>query len=155
MRNKLVVSALLLGIILPATSIFGQSSEPVDEGQEIAFMPPPDKQFENPSLNLSKEQKEKIKKIFEENKPEMKKNRKELWEKMKAFRDVYIDDKKTEEDVGKARSEIEGVHKKVMDQHFKTMMQVRAILTSEQRKQFFENMKDRKNKKRKDNKQKD
>ena len=154
MRNKLVVSALLLGITLPTTSIFAQSAEPTDESQEVAFMPP-DKQFENPSLNLSKEQKEKIKKIFEDNKPEMKKNRKEVWEKMKAFREVYIDDKKTDEDVAKARDEVSNVHKKAMEQHFKTMMQIRPILTSEQRKQFFENMKDRKNKKRKDQKQKE
>ena len=154
MRKKLVVSALLLGIILPVASIFAQSAEPMEEGHEIAFMPP-DKQFENPSLKLSKEQKEKIKKIFEENKSEMKKNRKELWEMMKALREVYIDEKKRDEDVAKIHNELVGAHKKVMDLHFKTMIQIRSILTFEQRKQFFENMKDRKNNKRKDYKEKD
>ncbi len=154
MRNKLLVSVFLLGIIIPAASIFAQSTEPMGEGHEIAFMPP-DKQFENPSLNLSKEQKEKIKNIFEENKPEMKKNTKEIWKKMQAMQEVYIDEKKTDEDVAKIHNELIGDHKKVMELHFKTMMQIRSILTSEQRKKFFESMKGHKNKKWKDHKEKD
>jgi Spy/CpxP family protein refolding chaperone len=148
MKNKWIVSALLVSIVLPATTVIAQSSGATDESQEVAFMPTPEKQFDNPSLKLSNEQKEKIKKIFENNKPDMKKIRKEVWDKMKSLQEVYINDKKKEEDVSKAQDELAGAHKKAMDQHFKIMIQIRSILTSEQRKQFFENMKHWKNKKR-------
>lgn len=154
MKLKIVISAFFAAFTLSSATIFAQPPpEPMDESHEMGMSP--DKQFEDPSLHLNKEQKEKIKKIFEDNKPEMKKNKKELLEKMKAFHEAYIDDKKREEDITKIHEEVEELHKKMMVIHYKTMMQIRSILTSEQRKQFFENMKERKHKNRKDHKEKD
>lgn len=61
---------------------------------------------------------------------------------MKNFHEIFISDKKTDEDLTKAREEIEALHKKNSDLHFKVMLQIRSILKSDQRKQFFEGMKE-------------
>lgn len=58
MKNKLVVSAFLLGIIFPSILVFTQSKT-TDESYEVAFMLP-DKQLENPALNLNNDQKKQI-----------------------------------------------------------------------------------------------
>jgi Spy/CpxP family protein refolding chaperone len=158
MKNKLVLSAIFITLFLPTSFSFAQNqgSEMGDGGKgnmmagnhNMPMMSPEIHLLENPSLNLSTEQKEKIKKIFDESKPEMQQKEKDLWEKMKIFKDAYIDDKKTESDLIKDHDEVEAAHNKTVSLHFKNRMQVRSVLTSEQRKQFFDSMRDnmRKNK---------
>ncbi|APJ04806.1 Spy/CpxP family protein refolding chaperone [Silvanigrella aquatica] len=141
MKNKYFVASLVLGMLLPVALAGAKSSEPMDEGQMMAaYMPhPPEKQFEK--LGLNPEQKEKIKKIIEDNSSEMKKMHKDISEKMKAFREAYSDNKKTDEDLKIIHSEIEKNHGEIIAQHFNMMLKIRPILNEEQRKKFFENMK--------------
>ena len=144
MKTKLASLSIFLGIIFPSSALFAYHPEHMDGNHEMAFMSAYNDLTDDPSLNLNKEQKEKIKKIFEASKNEMKKDRKELLEKMKIFQEVYIDTKKTDNDIAKYHNEIHIIRNKMAAQHFKSMLQLRSLLTSEQRKQFFEKMKDHK-----------
>ena len=115
MKNKLAVFVFSLGFALSSASVLAQSNESPDEGHMMAYMPPPEEEFEN--LGLNADQKEKIKKIFDSNKPEINKNHKEVWQKMKSFREDYIDDKKSDAYITKAHSEIENLHAKIIKQN--------------------------------------
>ena len=86
MKTKLVLSTLFMTLILPASFSFAQNhgsmmgdgqGSMMAGGHDMAMMSPEMHLLENHSLNLSKEQKEKIKKIFADSKPEMQQNKKE------------------------------------------------------------------------------
>lgn len=76
MRIKLSLIAIIAVFSFSTTASFAQEGHGgMDEGHEMAFMNP-EKHFDNPSLKLTKEQKDQIKKVFEGSKPEMQKSRK-------------------------------------------------------------------------------
>lgn len=149
MRNKFVFPAIILSSIFTFSSIFANPSDSMNSSHEMPFMHDSGHWLNDASLKLSKDQKDKIKKIFDESKAKTKSAKDDLFEKMKSYQEIYIDEKKSEEDVVKAHNELDSTHKKIMDEHFNVFLQIRPILTSEQRSHLFDMMKDRKSKKHK------
>lgn len=87
-------------------------------------------------LNLSAEQKEKIKKIREENRDQMKKMREKMHAKMQEFRSKMASDA-SDGDIKEAHEEMQEMHEDMAEARLEKMLKVRAVLTPEQRKKFM------------------
>ncbi|SMF63343.1 Spy/CpxP family protein refolding chaperone [Pseudobacteriovorax antillogorgiicola] len=88
-------------------------------------------------LDLSEEQRTKIKDIRQSSRDEHKETRKTLKETRRSFEELLGSDA-AESEIRKAHETLQGLKAKMAEKRFENMMAIRAILTPEQRKKFHE-----------------
>lgn len=90
-------------------------------------------------LNLTADQKEKLKKLREDGKGDRKEAREEMKKQGKAFREK-MGTQASDDELRKEFTALQGKRAELAKSHFEHMLKVRAIFTPEQRKKFAEVM---------------
>ncbi|WP_186644218.1 Spy/CpxP family protein refolding chaperone [Fluviispira vulneris] len=143
MKKNFLVASQLICILFSSPFTYAQPSNYNHEEAHDYTLMRHEKFLEDPILSLTQEQKDKLKKIFSESKAEMKKAGNEVWEKRKVLRDAIIDEKKSEKDLYQIHDDLDKLQKYSSSLHFKLMLKIRSVITSEQRKNFFKKMESR------------
>jgi Spy/CpxP family protein refolding chaperone len=128
---------LLTSIILATLLSFGaqaQGGAPIPPG----MMPAPIR-----GLNLTQEQKEKFAAMRNKNHAEMSALNKALNDKRDAFEKLFASSA-SDADLRKAQADLQELTNRMITKHFENSLEMRALLTAEQRKDMLEKMRERK-----------
>jgi len=129
MKNKMkfILSIVGMSLILSLGSIQAQESKPRDFTQSPLFQ----------ELNLQSSQKEKIQKIHENYRESMKQKREAVKEAKKNLEQAMLSDA-DDTTLRKYFSSFQNARSEMMKLHFEQALEIRKILTPEQRKKFEE-----------------
>lgn len=96
--------------------------------------------LDDSSFNLTKDQKQKIKKIFDTQTPILKKLYEEYLLKLENMNKALIDETKSDTDLKKLYSEYLDLKRKILESHYQNVIKIRKLLNGTQKKYFLEHL---------------
>ncbi len=96
--------------------------------------------LDDSTFNLTKDQKQKMKKIFDFQTPILKKLYEEYRQKLENLNTALLDETKSDTDLKKMYSEYLDLKRKILESHYQNVIKIRKLLNGTQKKYFLEHL---------------